>query len=90
MLRNEKRYFPKADCTDCQLIFEACRKRYRATSLTKGWIVARQPDCSVGVEQDHLSASHSTSIGEMMSPAAVAKSAAMLNSAAALGSQHQR
>src|SRR5262249_20872466 len=34
----------------------------------RGLDCGRQPNCGVCVEQDHLSASHSTSIGEMISP----------------------
>jgi hypothetical protein len=30
--------------------------------LTKEWLVAREPECGLWVEQDRLSASHSTSI----------------------------
>jgi hypothetical protein len=67
-LRSHKRNFPKTDRADCQLILAARRKWHRAAFLAKSCIIARQPNCGVRVEHDHLSASHSTSIGEMISP----------------------
>ena len=67
--REEQGDFPEADGADCEPI----RPSNAETAVSRAFFPSAasfvmNPNRHVRIEQDHLSASHSTSIGEMMSP----------------------
>lgn len=66
--RDQECQFPKADCANSEMAFLQGRDCHRSGLSPKRLIVAQKPDSRMGVEQDHLSAFHSTSIGETISP----------------------
>src|SRR2546423_2954193 len=67
VLCDEQCYFPETDCTDGETIICESLICQRLALLSEPRIGC-EPDQRVGVEQNHFSAFHSTSTGEIISP----------------------
>src|SRR5580658_2945172 len=68
MLSDEQSNFPKANGADREVTVFCRFLDHTPGPLPKRTVIQSHPHRRLGVQQNHLSTSHSTSIGEIMSP----------------------